>query len=240
MLQPISNSVLLVEPSHAVSQSLQDSLASHHFDLCISRDFNQAFKQILTENPSLVVTNLTSAYQEGISFCQELKVSPLTQNIPIIIYTDLHDDRAHLMAMSAGVDDYLQQSNNIEILIAHMRKRLQQKFYSEDHRPPSAAEEYITLNPLYNRCSIEHEVFRFTRTQYLLLQTLVHYPDEALSRLFLLNSVQGGEYHITQRTIDVHIASIRKILGQYRECICSVRGVGYQLDTEMLRRALTM
>ncbi|MBX7218768.1 MAG: response regulator transcription factor [Blastocatellia bacterium] len=165
-----------------------------------------------------------------------------TSTVPVLMLTALGDEADRIVGLEIGADDYLPKTFSTRELLARLRAVTRRSFLTaEQHmRVEPAAEESLTIRelrviPPSRTVTINGEVLNLTPLEFDLLLCLVRSPDRVLSRDRLLDEISGRDYEVFDRSIDVHISSLRRKLGddpKNPRFIKTVRTAGYLLMRE--------
>ncbi len=186
-----------------------------------------AFREALRRRlPSLVLLDVMLPEEDGVSVLTKLKAQPETAAVPVIMLTAKGSEYDRVVGLDAGADDYVVKPFGIMELLARIRAVLRRV-----DRP--AAEEYrvgrLTVSPARHEARADGESVALTNKEFALLSLLAEHAGRALDRAFLLERVWGLGSEPENRTLDVHVRTLRAKLGPAGEQIETVRGVGYRL-----------
>ena len=179
--------------------------------------------------PDLVILDWMMPLLSGIEVCRQLKTREDTRNIPVIMLSARSEEVDTVRGLETGADDYVVKPYSMRELMARVRTQLRRV------RPASsgAALSYadITLDPERHRVNRAANELKLGPTEYRLLVTLLERPGRVFSRDQLLDHVWGRDIYVDTRTVDVHIARLRKALTSHGgdDPIRTVRGAGYAL-----------
>jgi two-component system phosphate regulon response regulator PhoB len=149
-------------------------------------------------------------------------------NVPIIMLTAKGEDVDIVTSLELGADDYITKPFSPRVLIARLRAALRR------HRPeePSEGEVIsihdIVIDPIKHEVRVRGELVTLTATQFAILNFLALRPGWVFTRNQIINAVKGEDYPVTDRSVDVQIAGLRKKLGPAGDIIETIRGVGYR------------
>jgi two-component system phosphate regulon response regulator PhoB len=137
-----------------------------------------------------------------------------------------------LVGLTVGADDYIAKPFSVKILQARIEAVLRRT------KPVGSVGKVISLGPVSinlesHEATVESDVLKLTLTEFRLLSSLVAAQGKVLSRSVLMSRAMGPGVTVTERTIDVHVTSIRKKLGKYAGLITTVRGVGYRMVSDL-------
>ncbi|MHC5011950.1 MAG: response regulator [Planctomycetota bacterium] len=167
----------------------------------------------------------------GLEVCRRLRGDAATAKIPIIVLTGQVDDNVELSFLEAGADDYIRKNNfKAAVLIGRINAVLRRTRQTDTDVVQT---EHLTIHPARREVLADGQVLNLTPTEFDILYKLATNTDRALSRRELLDRGGGeGEGEGVDRTVDVHVLSIRRKLGKYAWLVSTVWGVGYRLGTD--------
>ena len=176
--------------------------------------------------PELLLLDIMLPGEDGIAILKRLRSGGTTRGIPVIMLTAKNTEYDRVEGLDAGADDYISKPFGMMELVARVRAVLRRV-------EPKAASEY-RMGPIY-LCPERHEVrvdgrpVNLTYKEFLLLSLLMEHPGLVLTREVLMDKVWGLEAERENRTLDVHIRTLRAKLGEAGGCIETVRGMGYRM-----------
>ncbi|HDY94447.1 MAG: phosphate regulon transcriptional regulator PhoB [Sulfitobacter litoralis] len=221
--------ILLVEDEPAQREILAYNLESEGFDVRRAENGEEAILLVAEALPDLVILDWMMPLLSGIEVCRQLKTREDTRNIPVIMLSARSEEVDTVRGLETGADDYVVKPYSMRELMARVRTQLRRV------RPASsgAALSYadITLDPERHRVNRAANELKLGPTEYRLLVTLLERPGRVFSRDQLLDHVWGRDIYVDTRTVDVHIARLRKALTSHGgdDPIRTVRGAGYAL-----------
>jgi two-component system phosphate regulon response regulator PhoB len=165
----------------------------------------------------------------GIDLAKRLRLDELTASLPIIMLTARGEEADKLKSFDSGVDDYVTKPFSPKELMARVKALLRRTGAPEDNLLEVGG---IKLDLTSHRVSIGDEPIHMGPTEYRLLELLMRHPERAFDRSQLLDRVWGRSVYVEERTVDVHVLRLRKILQPYdlHHLIQTVRGVGYRFS----------
>jgi DNA-binding response OmpR family regulator len=165
----------------------------------------------------------------GVELSYNIRNRKQIQNTPILMVTALSLPEHVIEGLDAGADDYVTKPFDLAVLMARVRSLLRRSEIS----PPSIKDQLKFDELIVNTsaCSVHlsGEVLELTASEYKLLCCFLENQGKAFSRNQLVNFIQDGPVHVTDRTIDTHIFGLRKKLGKYSNIIETIRGIGYRV-----------
>jgi len=221
--------ILLVEDEPAQREILAYNLESEGFDVRRAENGEEAILLVAEALPDLIILDWMMPLLSGIEVCRQLKTREDTRNIPVIMLSARSEEVDTVRGLETGADDYVVKPYSMRELMARVRTQLRRV------RPASsgAALSYadITLDTERHRVNRAANELKLGPTEYRLLVTLLERPGRVFSRDQLLDHVWGRDIYVDTRTVDVHIARLRKALTSHggNDPIRTVRGAGYAL-----------
>ena len=190
-------------------------------------DGQQALDKIDSFEPALVILDIMLPEVDGFEVCRRVRAE---SDVPIIMLTARDDDVDKIVGLELGADDYVTKPFNPRELVARVKAILRRA-----ERAPRQGDSPIhigdlTIDPARREISVAGQVVETRMKEFDLLLTLVEHKGIVLSREQLLNLVWGYDFYGQTRTVDVHIAHLRKrIAASDQVRIDTVTGVGYKL-----------
>ena len=221
--------VLLVEDEPAQREVLAYNLEAEGFAVRRAENGEEAMMLIAEEKPDLVILDWMMPLMSGLEVCRQLKSRAETRAIPVIMLSARSEEVDTVRGLETGADDYVVKPYALRELMARVRTQLRRS------RPASVGQvlqfEDITLDAEQHRVSRGGTALKLGPTEYRLLVTLMEQPGRVFSRDQLLDHVWGRDIYVDTRTVDVHVARLRKALMQDGgdDPIRTVRGAGYAL-----------
>lgn len=221
--------VLLVEDEPAQREVLAYNLESEGFVVRRAENGEEAMLMVSEAKPDLVILDWMMPLMSGIEVCRQLKTRDETRDIPVIMLSARSEEVDTVRGLETGADDYVVKPYSLRELMARVRTQLRRS------RPAASGAalsfEDITLDPERHRVNRAKQELKLGPTEYRLLVTLLEKPGRVFSRDQLLDHVWGHDIYVDTRTVDVHIARLRKALTLHggSDPIRTVRGAGYAL-----------
>jgi two-component system phosphate regulon response regulator PhoB len=221
--------VLLVEDEPAQREMLAYNLKAESYDVRCAADGEEAMLLIDEAAPDLIILDWMMPLLSGIEVCRRVKSRPETRGIAVIMLSARSEEVDAVRGLDTGADDYVVKPYNIKELMARVRGQLRRV------RPAASGAlfsfEDITVDAQTHRVMRGAAELKLGPTEYRLLLVFLEKPGRVFSRDQLLDLVWGRDIYVDTRTVDVHIARLRKVLtGQGgSDPIRTVRGAGYAM-----------
>ncbi len=223
--------ILVVDDEPDILNLLQLLLSQQGFDVQTANSAKQANNAIAQQIPDLILLDWMMPQTSGLEFATRLSKDDSLKHIPIIMLTAKSEEGDKLSAYGKGmVDDYVVKPFSNKLLIAKIKAVLRRSANLSD----DGIIEYknIQLNSDSLELKINQQSVNIGPTEFKLLRFLVAHVDKIYSREQLLDLVWGQNAFIEDRTVDVHVLRLRKVLKPYGmdRWIQTVRGVGYRFS----------
>jgi len=217
--------ILVIEDEDLVRDMIVQVLESHGFAAQGAKEGREGLRLLRASPPDLVVLDLNLPVVHGLEVCREIRRDPDIRHVGILILTGNKGDESEAMLFDAGADDYIRKSDFKPALFlrrlgAVMRRAVKTGDGALHHGP-------LTLYPERREALVAGKPVGFTPTEFDILYKLASSRGKALSRRELLD--RGEDEPAVDRTVDVHVLSIRRKLGEHDWLVSTVWGVGYRL-----------
>ena len=226
------NYLLVVEDESAIRDMVGFTLERAGFQWSGASDVTEANTEIASRQPDLIILDWMLPGISGVDFAKRIRRNATTRDIPIIMLTARSEEDDRIKGLDAGADDYISKPFSPRELIARVKAVLRRATTSE----PEKVLKYngLSLDATSHRVSIENQSVDMGPTEFRLLHFFMTHPERVYSRGQLLDNVWGNNVYIEDRTVDVHIRRLRKVLAGhgYDTLIQTVRGAGYRFSTQ--------
>lgn len=177
--------------------------------------------------PSLIMLDIMLPEEDGLSILKRLRSAPETKKVPIMLVTAKGSEYDKVIGLDNGADDYIAKPFGMMELIARVKALLRRVGEEE------TGEEYtigtLHVSPAKHKVKVDGKDITLTYKEFELLCMFLKSGDVVLTRDRLLNEIWGYSFDGENRTVDVHVRTLRQKLGPAGELIETVRGVGYKL-----------
>ena len=210
--------VLIIEDEDKIRKIIKTFLEKKSFKIVEVADGKDAIDSFLTEKPDLVILDVMLPHKNGFEICKEIREFG---NTPVLMLTAKTQDNDEINSFQLGADDFLRKPFSLEVLLVRVNKLLN-----------ISAKGVIQIsNIIINEQSRNVEVagndIKLSPKEYDLLMYLYRNKNIAVDRDKIPNDVWNFSYYGDDRTVDTHIKSLRKKIGQ--DIIETIRGIGYML-----------
>ena len=164
---------------------------------------------------------------DGTEVCRQLRADVTTRGILILMLTAKAEESDQVVGFAVGADDYVTKPFSVKVLVERVKALLRRKSVDQDDQQVIVSQG-IAVDRRRHVARAGDQKLDLTPSEFALLETLIRQPGRAYSRQDLIDAALGGDAIVLERTIDVHIRSLRKKLGAFADIIETVRGVGYR------------
>lgn len=222
--------ILIVEDETPILEMLKLVLEQAGFSVITATDVPSAFQAMAHKVPDLIILDWMLPGMSGIEWAKKLRRDPTLSDLPIILLTARGEEGDKVTGLEVGADDYITKPFSPRELVARINAILRR--FGKGEKPALIEVDGIVLDPEQHRLHIDKKPIELSPTEYRLLEFFITHPDKVYSRTQLLDRVWGHSTYIEQRTVDVHIRRLRKILAEYGRdaMIQTVRGFGYRFS----------
>ena len=227
----VRRKILVIEDEPGIRLAVKDELEFEGFDVELAGDGPGGLAAIRQSHPDLILLDLMLPGRNGFQICEEVRAEGI--RTPIIVITARNQEADKVRGLELGADDYVTKPLSLAELVARVRAVLRRA--SGDAKAGRDADVLeappITID-LRRHMAFKRDVeLPLTDTEFRILALLVRRAGEVITRDEFLDQIWGEDVHVTHRTVDTHVASLRKKIEddvEHPACILSVRNVGYR------------
>jgi two-component system alkaline phosphatase synthesis response regulator PhoP len=220
--------VLVVDDEANIVELARMYLEREGFRVEEAGDGAKALEKIGRQPPALMVLDLMLPEVDGWEVCRRVRAGKVAPNLPIIMLTARDDDVDKIVGLELGADDYLTKPFNPRELVARVKAILRRTRHAARTEAPIHVND-VTIDPARHEVTIAGQPVELRPKEFDLLLTLAEHRGIVLSREQLLDMVWGYDFYGETRTVDVHIAHLRKRLSESSVEIETILSVGYKL-----------
>lgn len=223
--------ILVVEDESAIRDMLNFTLNAAEFDVLEAPNAEQGWKMILEHEPDLLVLDWMLPGVTGVSLAQRIRQNDQTRRLPIIMLTARGEESDQVAGFDAGADDYVVKPFSPRALVARIKALLRR----QDPQALSAdilKQGNLKLDLSSYRFWVDEDEVKLGPTEFRLMQFFMTHPNRVYSRTQLLDQVWGENVVVEERTVDVHIRRLRRLLEPTgsQDYIQTIRGAGYRFS----------
>lgn len=230
-----NSSIVIVEDEHEIIELIKNYLSTFKYKITSFTDGKKAMEFIQSNesmNVDLYILDRMLPSISGTEILKFMRQYNQTKSTPVLMLTALSTPEQIVEGLDSGADDYMTKPFDLTVLNARVRTLLRRK--SDSQKIQQKNTNILKLKDLtvdQDQCKvwIKEQIVDLTLSEYKLLCCFLLSPGKVLTRNQLVEYVQDGPVHVTDRTIDTHIFGLRKKLGDYASFVETIRGVGYRV-----------
>ncbi|MEI7699060.1 MAG: response regulator [Planctomycetia bacterium] len=219
--------ILVIEDEQSIADVVTYNLRKEGFSVQWERDGRGGLARAQTLLPDLVILDLMLPGIDGLQICRILKSEPKTRTIPVMMLTARGAETDEIVGFNMGADDYVTKPFRVQPLIHRVRALLRRVETAESGKTVLSMHG-IEIDRANHVAAFNGQLVELTPTEFRMLWTLMSQPGRPFSRNELMETSRGEDANSLERTIDVHVRSLRKKMDALADLIETVRGVGYR------------
>src|SRR5208337_877974 len=222
--------ILIIEDERGLTDVLTYNLQREGYDTVVAHDGQEGLRKAQMQLPDLVILDLMLPGLDGLEVCRELRSGERTRGVPILMLTAKAEETDQVVGFSMGADDYVTKPFSVKVLLQRIKALQRRQGGGKD---PVDVIEYrgVKIDRVRHRAFVQGKELDLTPTEFRLLECMLKQPGRAFTRHQLMDAGIGEGAIVLERTIDVHIKTLRRKLGDI-DLIETVRGVGYRFREE--------
>jgi two-component system phosphate regulon response regulator PhoB len=230
--------VLIVEDDIALANVLAYGLEQAGYEVSQAADGYEALARAQRQPPDLVLLDIMLPSLDGYEVCRRLRADPPARDLRIMMLSACSRESDQVLGFSVGADDYVTKPFSMKVLLERVKALLRRcEVDATDSKIISC--QGVVVDRARHVALAEEKPLDLTLTEFSLLETLVRQPGRAFRRAELIDAALG-DVIVMERTIDVHILSLRRKIGDLAHLIETVRGIGYRFREPQARPALEL
>ena len=224
--------VLIVEDERGLVQSLSWYFNREGYETVVAQDGAEGLRKAQTLIPDVILLDVMLPGLDGLEVCKALKAGERTRDVPIVMVTARSEESDQVLGLHIGADDYVTKPFSNKVLLAKV-KALLRRVEGKSAAGDVIEHQGVKIDRVRHRATVHGTTVDLTPTEFRLLECLLRQPGRAFSRHQLMDAAIGEGQIVSERTIDVHVKTLRKKLaaaGGSPELVETVRGVGYRFS----------
>ncbi|MDZ7696097.1 MAG: response regulator [Deltaproteobacteria bacterium] len=220
--------ILVVDDEEDILELVQFNLEREGYRITTSASGEDAIEMAIEKRPDLIVLDLMLPGLDGLEVAKFVKGDPKTRDIPIVMLTAKGEESDVVIGLELGADDYVTKPFSTKILSARIKAVLRRRKQEAEAPSDTIKIHNLIINTGRREVLVDGEPVDLTYTEFGVLHFLVNRPGWVYTRNQIVDAVKGGDYFVTDRTVDVQMVGLRRKLGSAGKYIETVRGVGYR------------
>src|SRR5260370_1346334 len=218
--------ILLIEDERGLTDVLSYNLNREGYETLVAHDGTEGLRKAQMQLPDLVILDIMLPGIDGLEVCRQLRAGKQTSKIPILMLTAKSEEMDQVVGFTVGADDYVTKPFSVKVLLERVRA-LKRRTDALPETGDLLEHLGVSIDKINHRACVDREELDLTPTEFRLLECMLRQPGRAFTRTQLMDSAIEEGALVLERTIDVHIKSLRRKLGSACDYIETVRGVGY-------------
>ncbi len=222
--------ILIIEDEKSLADVVAYNLKKAGFEVHISHDGREGLAKARTLIPHFILLDIMLPGMQGTEVLRELKAKKTTREIPVIIISAKSQESDQVSGFNLGAEDYVTKPFSVKVLIQKIRVHQKRTGVVEElggTDKDTIEHRGVKIDRIRHKAYLMEEELDLTPTEFRMVEILLRNPGRAFSRNQLMASAIGEGAIVLERTIDVHVKTIRRKLGN-PDLIETVRGLGYR------------
>jgi len=220
--------ILVIDDEPELVKLLDYNLSKAGYLVISAKDGESGLAAARKHAPDAIILDIMMPGVDGWEVCKRLRQDPATAALPLLMLTAKGEEGDRVLGLELGADDYVTKPFGVRELIARV-KALLRRLEAAAASPEVLKAGKLVIDSSRRTVSAAGKLVALTATEFNLLKALAEKEGRVISREDLLSLARGDDVAVMDRTVDVHVAALRKKLGKHGEMIETVRGVGYRL-----------
>jgi two-component system phosphate regulon response regulator PhoB len=224
--------ILVVDDEADIRKLVEYNLAKEGYKVACAATGEEALKKARAGVPGLIILDLMLPGVDGLEVCRLLKSDARTQRIPIVMLTAKGEESDIVAGLELGAADYVTKPFSPRVLVARVRAVLRRGAAKPVDESAAITLGGLAIHPGRHEVLVKGKAADLTATEFRILHFLARRPGWVFTRYQIVDAARGADAAVTDRSVDVHIVSLRRKLGPSGSQIETVRGVGYRFKDE--------
>ncbi|MBW1819942.1 MAG: response regulator transcription factor [Deltaproteobacteria bacterium] len=223
-----NETILVVDDEEDILELVAFNLKREGYEVIAASTGEMALHLAGEQQPDLMVLDLMLPGIDGLEVTRQLKADSGMGNIPIVMLTAKGEEADIMAGLELGADDYVSKPFSPRVLVARVKAVLRRKEKAPVDEEGVVRTRDLVIHPGRREVLAEGRQVQLTFTEFGILAYLAKRPGCVFTRNQIVDAVRGEDYNVTDRSVDVQIAGLRKKLGPAGRYVETVRGVGYR------------
>ena len=226
MIKPL---ILAIDDEKDILSLLRYNLEKEGYQVLSAATGETGLELARNKKPALILLDLMLPGIDGLEVCKLLKNSKETKHVPVIMLTAKGSEIDQVVGLEIGASDYIPKPFSVKVLLARVKNALKKEAREKEGVAVLKTGDFV-LDKERLSFSVKGKPIALTKLEFRILSFLMENPGKVFSRDKLLSGAWEGEAFVVDRTVDVHVRSIRQKLGKHRDAIETVHGTGYRFE----------
>ncbi len=221
--------ILLVEDEPDIAELIRYNLQQEGLSCTVANDGAKGLAAARAKPYDLILLDVMLPVLGGLEVLKALKKDEKTSSVPVMLVTAKGSETDIVLGLELGASDYLVKPFSPKILVARVKVLLRREEPKGAEAAQALALGTLRIDPSRHEVTVSNKAVPLTLTEFRILAVLARRPGQVFTRNQLLDAARGADVMVLDRTVDVHLSSLRRKLGKAGDRIETVRGVGYRL-----------
>lgn len=219
--------ILVIEDDQALANVVEYNLTQAGYEVRTARDGLAGLQAVRVNPPDLILLDVMLPGIDGLEVCRQLRSNPQTSRVLVLMLTAKSEEADQVLGFGAGADDYVSKPFSVRIVLERV-KALLRRAEGEALPQDITQSQGILVDRNRHVATVNDKNIDLTPTEFRLLDALLRAPGRVYTRDELISAAMPKGTIVLERTIDVHVKSLRRKLGDYADRVETVRGIGYR------------
>jgi two-component system, OmpR family, alkaline phosphatase synthesis response regulator PhoP len=220
--------ILVVDDEKDILELIDYNLSKNGYRVKTVTTGEDALELIKENDYDLIILDLMLPGVDGFDICKTIKADKQKSSIPIVMVTAKSEEADKVAGLEIGADHYVTKPFSPRELLAIVKATLRRRPAKEDEEKPVIERGDLKIHVGRHEVTLKGEKIDLTHLEFRILLTLAKKPGWVMTRYQIVDATRGEGVAVTDRSIDVHVVSLRKKLGMESDYIETVRGIGYK------------
>ena len=231
-MSPAGRSILIVEDEKEIRDLLAHYLGKEGFRVSVAPDGETGFAKARKEKPDLILLDILLPQMDGLDVLRKIRAVGEIARTPVIMLTAKGDETDRIVGLELGADDYITKPFSPREVVARIKAILRRTAGipdDEDERGQLLECGGLRMDVARHEVRVKGKTVSLTSKEFRILKAFLSSPGRVLTRESILKKAWGEGISVIDRTVDVHIAKLRRKVPFLSEAIETVKDVGYKL-----------
>lgn len=219
--------ILVIDDEKDILKLVQYNFEKEGYQVVVARSGEEGLEAAKAKLPALIILDLMLPGIDGLEVCKLLRSEKSTKKVPIVMLTAKGSETDQIVGLELGAADYIAKPFSVKVLLARVKTILRGRSSPDDETVVLRTGDFV-LDRERLSFTVKGKPIALTKLEFRILAFLMQNAGKVFSRDKLLSGAWEGEAFIVDRTVDVHVRSIRRKLGKHRDAIETVHGTGYR------------
>ena len=224
----MKENILVVDDEKDILELIEYNLTKNGYRVKTTTSGEDALELVRSHDYDLIILDLMLPGVDGLDLCKIIKADKQKAHIPVVMVTAKAEEADRVAGIEIGADHYVTKPFSPRELLAIVKATLRRKPAKADEEKPVIERGELVIHTGRHEVTVKGKPVELTHLEFRILLVLAKKPGWVMTRYQIVDAARGDGVSVTDRSVDVHIVSLRKKLGSETEYIETVRGVGYK------------